>query len=402
MFFAKKVVPVFLLLSIIMLSLFSIGSTRAFSARSKNNGYQSYHFNEFGFSVKLPSRWKASQPGPNYGSDAVALFTKPGNYPARHAPKLILRRKHLPNVSDNFGTYQSDEILTYEGEHPSAQTFLDENHQRFLLVSNNKKDVSNPNDAMADIQAVYVGTNDVITLDFDLPFPTYKQIEKEVYSIAENIAFQEGYGPIVNTHSSTSEIIDEETLSWLDIILNLLGAVLQIGFFVFLLIIGYFVGKLEEKKHFKKIRYREQQTAHQPVITSRLKYALSPNDQEKVASCTLVCGSMVVSEDYFKRIMAGLKCFFGGQIASFETLLDRARREAILRMKEQQPHADMYINVRTETSSVGQGFGKNDVSSIEALAYGTAIFFKDGQNPLQHRQKIVESNAESSFSETPQ
>jgi uncharacterized protein YbjQ (UPF0145 family) len=47
-----------------------------------------------------------------------------------------------------------------------------------------------------------------------------------------------------------------------------------------------------------------------------------------------VSGSVVVSVDYFKRFLAGLRTLVGGRVTSYETLLDRARREAILRCKE--------------------------------------------------------------------
>ena len=50
-------------------------------------------------------------------------------------------------------------------------------------------------------------------------------------------------------------------------------------------------------------------------------------------------------------------------------LVDRARREAILRMKEQAADADLFVNLKLETSSVSQ------VGSVEVLAYCTAIWY---------------------------
>ena len=43
---------------------------------------------------------------------------------------------------------------------------------------------------------------------------------------------------------------------------------------------------------------------------------------------------VVISLDHFKRFLAGLRALVGGRIRSYETLLDRARREALMRMKE--------------------------------------------------------------------
>ncbi len=91
----------------------------------------------------------------------------------------------------------------------------------------------------------------------------------------------------------------------------------------------------------------------------------------------LVTGNAVISLDYFKRFLAGLRNIFGGEVISYQSLIDRARREAILRMKREAGKADMIINLRIETSSIGQNANRrNTVGSIEAIAYGTAIFLK--------------------------
>ena len=85
-------------------------------------------------------------------------------------------------------------------------------------------------------------------------------------------------------------------------------------------------------------------------------------------------GNVVISVDYFKRFVAGLRNLVGGRITTYETLLDRARREAILRMKEQAHGLGGYIvfNVKLETASISKG-RKNTVGSVEVLAYGTAF-----------------------------
>ncbi len=70
-----------------------------------------------------------------------------------------------------------------------------------------------------------------------------------------------------------------------------------------------------------------------------------------VESGELVMGNVVISQDYFKRFAASIKGIFGGNIRVFESLLERARREALVRMKG-VAHARGYntiINVRIET-----------------------------------------------------
>ena len=83
-----------------------------------------------------------------------------------------------------------------------------------------------------------------------------------------------------------------------------------------------------------------------------------------------------MSLDYFKRFLAGIRAIFGGRIKSYEPLLDRARREAILRMKE-EALAKGYtavINLRLDTSRLASATkdGKS-TAGVEILAFGTGL-----------------------------
>jgi uncharacterized protein YbjQ (UPF0145 family) len=88
----------------------------------------------------------------------------------------------------------------------------------------------------------------------------------------------------------------------------------------------------------------------------------------------LVAGSAVISDDYFKNVVAGLYSFFGGRVRTYESLVDRARRESVLRMKaEARRHgARMIVNVKFQTFAIG-GRSQNSVKGVEVLAYGTAL-----------------------------
>ncbi len=138
--------------------------------------------------------------------------------------------------------------------------------------------------------------------------------------------------------------------------------------FTTLLLVGYITGTLLEKRHFKSIRDREEQMLTLPTIMLK-----RPLDSKNISTCRLVNGSVVISIDYFKRFLASLINIFGGNIGAYETLLDRARREAILRMKEDAQNASEIINIRIETSSISKNSTKN-VGTVEVLAYGTAIY----------------------------
>ena len=146
--------------------------------------------------------------------------------------------------------------------------------------------------------------------------------------------------------------------------------------FIVLVGFGYFVGSYAEKKHYKSIFEREKQYLSLPVVTFKTLY----NPENKIIKqAYMVHGSAVISIDYFKRLLSILKNIFGGTISSYESLVDRARREAILRMKEQAfGKASIILNMRIETASIGQNANnKNSVGSIEAYAYGTAIEFEN-------------------------
>ncbi len=142
--------------------------------------------------------------------------------------------------------------------------------------------------------------------------------------------------------------------------------------FLVLMALGYGVGTFLEKRHYRSIHRREKEFLNLPAVT--LKTAHYTPDQ--VASARLVYGSAVISIDYFKKILAGLRNIFGGTVKSYESLVDRARREATLRMKEMAGDAAVIVNVRIETASVGKQANKKSVGCLEAIAYGTAITLK--------------------------
>lgn len=141
--------------------------------------------------------------------------------------------------------------------------------------------------------------------------------------------------------------------------------------FGFLIILGYVAGSIAEKRHYTSIKEREEEMVALPVVSMRNVYP-----DTDVHDSGLVMGSAVISIDYFKRFLAILRNLFGGRVRSYESLVDRARREAILRMKEEalKTNADIVINFRLETSTIGKSANsKRQIGSVEALAYGTAI-----------------------------
>lgn len=136
-----------------------------------------------------------------------------------------------------------------------------------------------------------------------------------------------------------------------------------------LLLLGFGIGSFNERRHYRSITERE--AALQSVMLFQTK-VVPPGLAARGGQ--LVTGDVVVSVDYFKRFVAGLRKLFGGRLKSYESLLDRGRREAILRMKEQAASqgANMIFNVRLETASISKG-ARDSIGSIEVLAYGSAV-----------------------------
>lgn len=146
---------------------------------------------------------------------------------------------------------------------------------------------------------------------------------------------------------------------------------LQILVPISVLAAAYAIGTAIEKRHFERLRAREN--ASRRFLTVNFPYV--PSDR-RVLEVTLVTGSVVVSVDYFKRFLAGLRMIFGGRITSYEPLLDRGRREALMRMKEEAHRKGFHAvtNVRLETASIARSSGNNQgTAAVEILAYGTAL-----------------------------
>ena len=151
---------------------------------------------------------------------------------------------------------------------------------------------------------------------------------------------------------------------------QVLLANLNLIVFSSLILIGYTAGKWLEDRHYKSIREREMKFLQRPTITIKT----IPGNQS-VQQASMAIGAVVVSVDYFKRFLATIRMIFGGEVSSYASLIDRGKREAILRMKESCPNADLYLNFRLQTAAISQG-RRNKIGSIEFVAYSTAITFE--------------------------
>lgn len=152
-----------------------------------------------------------------------------------------------------------------------------------------------------------------------------------------------------------------------------MSLIINIILLVVTLLITFTTGSLIEKAHFNKVKKREIALIRLPAVSFGTKNYRITRPVKKIE---LVHGEAVIAGDYFKNFIASIKNIFGGRLTSLESIMDRARREALLRMKEQAKGANIIVNVRIESSMLNHVERKNSVPKCAVYAYGTAITYE--------------------------
>lgn len=145
---------------------------------------------------------------------------------------------------------------------------------------------------------------------------------------------------------------------------------MKLIFFVSLFIVGYLTGRQIEVSHFRSLRDREERYQRIAMVSAQWRDHLEPDCEAKMFD-----GSVVIGADYFKSVISGLRAVFGGNMNNYESLLDRARREAKLRMLKAADEwgAEKLLNVRVETAVIGSQTGKRALPCVEIHVYATGI-----------------------------
>ncbi|MGI8907185.1 MAG: YbjQ family protein [Candidatus Sumerlaeaceae bacterium] len=154
---------------------------------------------------------------------------------------------------------------------------------------------------------------------------------------------------------------------------QIIPQLIQLGIPVVLLIAGYFTGRAVEKRHYKRLAIAEQEFAG--ILVSTMKNFPPGWTAENPGE--LVIGSVVIATDYFKVFMSWFHNLFGGNLTEFETLLERGRREAVVRMlrQAQASGANVVWNMRFYTVFMGDT-QRRQSTGAEICAYGTAYRVK--------------------------
>lgn len=143
---------------------------------------------------------------------------------------------------------------------------------------------------------------------------------------------------------------------------------LELFLFLFPLLLSALTSGILERRHFEKIAQDELELADILIFNER-----QPPPAMMLARESLVNGNVVMTVSYFKTFMASIQGLFGGRLNHYETSVEGARREALIRLRRaaKAQNASMVINVRLETSSISKQ-GKT-TGAVEVLAYGTAL-----------------------------
>jgi len=137
-----------------------------------------------------------------------------------------------------------------------------------------------------------------------------------------------------------------------------------------LLALGWVAGGLNERRHLRSLAEREQDYAD--VIISDLKSF--PNVTAHQRPPRLVIAEVVIAADYLKAFLASFRRFFGGELRSYRTLMERGRREAILRLVEQArvQGYNALANLRVESADIGGNAQRRGMPMVCVIAYATA------------------------------
>ncbi|NQT53906.1 heavy metal-binding domain-containing protein [bacterium] len=137
-----------------------------------------------------------------------------------------------------------------------------------------------------------------------------------------------------------------------------------------LLILAWITGSTTEKRHFRRLAARER--ALKSMLVTDIK--TFPGGAIPQQQAALVTGGAVIASDYLKSFFAHIRKIFGGELRSYLSLMERARREAILRMLEQAHRLgyNAVCNVRLNSADIGGMTGKKGAAMVECFASGTA------------------------------
>lgn len=156
--------------------------------------------------------------------------------------------------------------------------------------------------------------------------------------------------------------------------------------------LGYVVGRSREKSHLRSLAERE--ALFNEIIVTNWKMLPAGYTASKTVFCS---GNVVIASDSFKSFIAGIINIGGGRVLTLESLMDRARREALLRMAQiaRDQGCNMILNARFETLILKRQSGGKGLPMVEMMAYGTGVVLEKPAavtGPDPSRKSLPEKN----------
>lgn len=141
-----------------------------------------------------------------------------------------------------------------------------------------------------------------------------------------------------------------------------------LGTFLFIMGLGAFV----QHHHLKDLDMLEKEYAYLPMNNHNkpLRGGFRPKYIEVISA------SCVIGPSAYNLLMRIPKMIFGGEVADYAKVAQRARREALIRLKKKAHDADEIINVKIDTVPMHvTDSNEEPVYAIGVLAYGTALYY---------------------------
>ena len=142
------------------------------------------------------------------------------------------------------------------------------------------------------------------------------------------------------------------------------------GLPILLILLGLIVGGARERLHLSSLRRREQELAFMLVTDIKT----FPSAVQTGAPPTMVMGQAFIATDYLKSFLAQIRKILGGELKTYQELMLRARREALLRMLEQAQEQgyNAVCNVRLDSADIGGAGLRRGTTMAGIMATGTA------------------------------
>ncbi|MEX2315968.1 MAG: heavy metal-binding domain-containing protein [Pirellulales bacterium] len=149
---------------------------------------------------------------------------------------------------------------------------------------------------------------------------------------------------------------------------------IEIVVLLVLLALGLLAGGYTERRHFRSLSERESNNGD--FLISQLR-----NFPEAVIGPTpptFVVGEAVIASDYLKTFLSGLRKIFGGEMRSYQSLLTRARREALQRVVEDARSRgyNAICNVRLDGADVGGNSKARRRSPMAAIIVSATAYHR--------------------------